>query len=538
MRRPRGFRTNQAVAAPAQPRMRPHTQDAPIGGWVTSTALARPVKRSARRLINGFPTSTGVRPRGGASQYADLGADPVESLWNYASGVTKRMYAAIAGSIWDVSGTPSEEVTGQTSDIYSTAQFDTGSGGNNYQYVVNGADKAQLFDGTSFQQVTGVSTPIAISGVDTALFAHVWVYRSRLYFIERNSLTVWYMPLNSVGGTAQDFTLSGAFKRGGKLVFGTTWSIDSGAGADDKWVVMTDQGEAAVFEGADPGAGSGDLDPWRSIGVYDISELAGSDRAAVMHAAGDPVICTVDGLVPLSQVLVKDPAALSVSAVSRQIEPDWKLEGAARSTMPWTLIKWPQMNMAIVGLPVVSDQASARSFVVNLQTGAWGEYLGWNIRSGCVHNGQAYAGTDTGLVIKLEDGGQDLGENYVFSYIPQFEDLGAPGVFKQVNQARITVRGRRPINIVPFVCTDYGEAFPTPPNVATDVAQDVWDTAIWDEAVWDAAGEATVNGRWMAVTGSGYAHALGAIATIGGAQAPDTEVVVVHATSQMGELVV
>lgn len=540
MRRPRGLRTHQAVPQAAQPRFRPYAFEAPIGGWVTSTQLARPVKRAARRIVNGFVSSTGVGPRGGASQYADLGSDPVKSLWNYAKGANKKMFAGIAGSIWDVSGAPSEEVTGQTSDIYATAQFDTGSGGGAYQYIVNGVDNPQLFDGSGFQ-AGGVGTataPIAITGCTPSTFIDVWVYRSRLYFIEAGTLTVWYLPLNSVGGAAADFTLSGAFKRGGKLIKGTTWSIDAGDGADDKWVVITDQGEAAVFEGSDPGAAASDPDPWRQIGIYDISAIAGSDRAALMHAAGDPVVCTVDGLVPLSQVLVKDPAALSVAAVSRQIEPDWKLEGVARSSMPWTLIKWNEKNRAIVGLPVVNAQSTARCFVVNLQTGAWSEYLGWDIRSGCVHMGQAYAGTSDGLVIKLEDGGTDLGANYTFGYIPQFDDLGASGARKQVDLARITVRGTRPITIEPFVCTDYAEAFPAPPNVASDVSEDVWDTALWDVAVWDAAGEATVNSRWRAVVGVGYAHAVGVIATIGNELAPDTEVVVTHATGQMAGFVV
>ena len=47
--------------------------------------------------------------------------------------------------------------------------------------------------------------------------------------------------------------LSGASTKGGKLLFGATWSIDAGDGTDDKCVFVTDNGEVLVFTGSDPG---------------------------------------------------------------------------------------------------------------------------------------------------------------------------------------------------------------------------------------------------------------------------------------------
>ena len=46
--------------------------------------------------------------------------------------------------------------------------------------------------------------------------------------------------------------LSGAATKGGKLLFGATWSIDAGDGIDDKCVFVTDQGELLIFTGSDP----------------------------------------------------------------------------------------------------------------------------------------------------------------------------------------------------------------------------------------------------------------------------------------------
>lgn len=523
------------VAAP--PRAMPPADytafEAPIGGWVTNTQLARPVPRSARLLRNWYPTETGIMPRGGSSQLASLGTDPVKSLFTYKSGTTKRLYAAIAGSIWDISGTPAEDVTSQTSDTYSTTQFDTGSGGSNYLVAVNGADNMQLYDGTSWQSggVDSSSSPISITGVNTSDLIFVWPYRNRLYGIQKNSLTVWYLGLDSVGGSASDMTLSGIAKKGGNLIMGGSWSIDSGAGPDDKWWVATDQGELIVFQGADPGASD-----WSHIGTYDIGKPMGAN--AQMRAGGDVLIATNDGLVPFSQALVKDTAALKMDAVSRNIAPDWVREARARTSLPWSLIKWPEGGKAIVGLPVVSDGVEPLCYVVNLNTGAWCEYYGWDVRCLAEHNGNVYFGTSNGKVMKAEDTGKDGTMPYVAKYIGQFDHLRQRGRSKEMKMMRVVLRGSRPITVQPSCAVNFQESLPSPPNAAADSSGDTWDNGLWDEAIWDSAGVATASSRWESVVGFGFSHAPCLQATIGAALAPDAEVVEIGALYQGGNIVV
>ena len=69
-------------------------------------------------------------------------------------------------------------------------------------------------------------------------------------FVKRDSLKAYYLPVASIGGAAQDVSLSGVFQRGGKLLLGATWSLDSGDGMDDKCVFVSDRGEAAIYSGA------------------------------------------------------------------------------------------------------------------------------------------------------------------------------------------------------------------------------------------------------------------------------------------------
>lgn len=518
-----------AVQPQARPPARPYTFVSPVSGWVTNMNLSAASKGAALVLDNWFPTQTGIRLRGGSSQVADIGSDPVESLFTYISGAIKKMFAADAGSIWDVSGTPSEEVTGQSAGQYSTQQFENAGG--KWLYAVNGSDKAQLYNGSAWQQVTAVSTPIAVTGVSTDLFAATWVYRDRFYFIERNSLKVWYLAIDAIGGAAADMTLAGIFRKGGSLLFGTTWSTDSGDGADDKWVVVTTEGEVAVFEGADPEA-----DDWSQIGRYDISQPLGMN--ATMRAGGDVVIATRDGLVPLSQAMVKDPSELTLAAVSRAIEPDWKVEVAARSSLPWWIVKWPDASMAIVGLPVLNSSTPPRCFVVNVETGAWCRYTGWDIRSLVVHNGRAYFGTSDGLIMKAEDGGSDNGANYVCAYAGHFDHLGARALTKVVALARATFRASKPFAPQLSASVNYAQMFPAPPNSASNSSDDVWDTGIWDTAIWDSAAAQTVLTKWEGLASVGFVFAPQIQVTCGVTQRPDAELMSIDVMSSMGGIVV
>ena len=72
--------------------------------------------------------------------------------------------------------------------------------------------------------------------------------------------------------------LAGAATKGGKLLFGASWSIDAGDGIDDKCVFVTDLGELLIFTGSNPA----DAANWRQEGRYQIGAAAGHERA---HAA-------------------------------------------------------------------------------------------------------------------------------------------------------------------------------------------------------------------------------------------------------------
>jgi hypothetical protein len=521
-----------------------------------SLALAQP--GAALVMENIFPTQTGGRLRGGSQKYATVGSGLVQSLMVYRSGVSERMFASYNGGIYDVSAPvnvgiiPAPSVTGQTSDYYSTAQFATAGG--EFMIAVNGTNLHQVFNGASWAQ----NTP-AITGVSSATFSHVWSYRNRLFFVQKNTKTAWYLPVDSIGGAAQQFTLDGIFKDGGSLDFGATWSADGGDGLNTYCVFFSTTGEAAIYKGSNPSS----LTDWAIVTLCEVTKPLGKN--ATMQAGPDLLIATAEGLIPLSEAMKKDPAALSLSAVSRNIEPIWNGNSTERSSRPWEIIKWPEKNMAIVSVPALfapgltdgrwgfgvwgtavwGEGAAnvlsqpAYCLVVNIQSGAWTIYTGWDVQCLAYFNGGVYFGTATGAVMQAEVGGNDNGKPYVCRYAGLFERLTGISHTKQLHLARATwTYGQEFTDKISF-STNYKTVWPTAPNAAAgNNSADVWDVGRWDQMKFDAQIGENIRAEWVSVGKSGYTVSPMAQVTVGGVSAPDAELVSIDLTYEEGGVVV
>lgn len=495
---------------------------APVRGWVPNEALANSKSGGARILENWFPTKTSARLRGGSRKYATISTGPVLRLWTYKSGVVEQFFASDQGNIFDISSVanpsviPTAKVTGQSSGYYSTAQF--GTAGGDYQYIVNGSNDAILYDGATFKKINAASTP-AITGIATNKFSFVWSFASRLFFIEKDTMNVWYLPVDSIGGLAKKFSLAGVFQEGGSLLMGGKWSMDAGDGLDDKWVVVSTEGEVAVFQGTNPESAT----DWQKVGIYKITPPLGMN--CQMQAGGDLLIGTEDGIVPISQAVNKDEAALSLASVSVNIEPEWKKEVISRRTLPWEIMKWPTNNMMVVSLPVPVEGVSPCCFVANLETGAWTKFTEWNTRCVGLYTSYGFFGTNTGTIHQMEVGGSDDGMPYVCTYVGVPDHLKSPGAFKIVNNARATF-----LSNVPFIpkisaSTNYEIKLPPPPASVPNFPTDTWDSGLWDVARWDSATAAMAVTKWVSVGASGFVASPQIQVTCGFIALPKTELV-------------
>lgn len=526
--------TARSYGNEAQPRQaaRAYTFPAPTRGLVLTDNIAAPQPMGARVFDNWLPTATGPRCRGGSQKFATLDG-AVTFLAAYKTGGIERLFGATEGNVYDITSPvsadviPTPVITGQGSGDYDAQQF--GTAGGDFLYLVNGSDHVQIYDGAGWQEVTDVSTPFAITGVDTSDLSSVWSHGNRLYFAEKDSLSVWYLPANSVAGEAGKLSLKGVVNRGGHVLFGGTWSIDAGAGLDNMWFAITSEGEVAVYKGTNPG----DLTAWALTGVYQIDKPLGA--GAVMKAGGDVLIATESGLVSLSAAVQKDRAALADIAPTALIKPLWQ-DMVADYSNGWHIARWPDKNILIVAAS--SSARDDETLVASLQTGAWSRWTNIGARCVAYFAGDVYAGGNDGTVKILESGGSDMGAPYTCTYIGAHESMGAEGVTKTVRNVRAKIRSGHAVEASVGALPDYSTSLPFDPASIPEFSIGGWDEGLWDEAIWDAGTELTgVYDAWASGGVTGYVIAPFFQITIGITPTPMIELSSVDVTYDAGALV-
>lgn len=549
----------EARRAPARPSAQKPTVyktatiPAPTLGLIANANIASPPPGGAEQLENFLSTATGAILRRGCAQHGSLGvSDPVRSLFAYANGNNRKMFATTDDAIFNVTSPTlsynlvdnlgnsmttdtgdhlvlfSEEaiipdVTGLTGGDWVSTQFATSGGV--YLRLVNGFDVPRVYDGAAW------STTPTITGTDPTRFSYLWPYKQRLFFVEKDSLNAWYLPADSIGGAAVLLPLGSIFTRGGSLLFGSSWSLETGTGGlSEQCIFVSTEGEVAVFQGSDPASAS----TWSRVGVYRIGKPLGKN--AHFRAGGDIVICTDIGAIPLSQALQKDFAVLSPSAVSAQIETIWNTEVRNRPTLDWKSLVWSSNQMAVVAPPVTSGQPTVL-YVVNTRTGGWSKFTGWDVRCLLVFNDRLFYGSDNGIVVEANVTGQDMGVPYVGVYTPLFSDLGAPGR-KVASMTRVVTKSVFDPKEKLSMQKDYRVVLPAPPAANAVSLGNVWGAGIWGVSRWGGAQVKTSFGTWKSTPQNGDVLSPALQITSGNISPLDTEIVRTDVTYQLAEMVV
>lgn len=506
------------------------TFPAPVRGWILNENLATVQPAGARILDNWLCTPTGVRPRGGSVKHATL-TGPVTALFAYNS-TTDAFFGATADAIFTITSPADPEValtatiTGQTSGDYSTAQF--GTAGGDFLYAVNGTDDPQLFNGTTWTAIDGASTP-AITGVTTSGLSQVWSFANRLFFVQGGTMVAWYLPVDSIGGAANSFSLAGVFRKGGALLFGTAWSQDSGAGLDDKCIFVSTEGEVAVYAGTNPGSAA----DWALQGIYAMPKPLGKN--AYTQAGGDVLIATEVGLIPVSAAIQNDLAALESKAVSRPITPYWQFQ-ARTIASGWQLVKAQRRGIMYISQPDTSG-VSSTALAVNLLTGAWSRCTGWDTRCMGYYADNAYFGAGDDCVYLMDTSGSDAGAIYTALFLGQHEHLGVYGLQKTVLQMRAMFQVGSPINPQLSALPNFSEATSSPPSSAAEYTTDEWDSGLWDSATWDADAVLESSANWVGVGVTGSVIAPELQLTFGVTPTPQVELVAIDVEFRSGAMV-
>ncbi len=446
---------------------------APTKGWRSDEGASREQPGAAIRLINWTPEADAVRIRRGYASHATGMTNDVETLMVYTSGSATTMFAAAGAVIYDVSsaGAGSSSLTSLSSARWSWTNMSTSGG--KFLVIANGSNTVRQWSGSAW------SAPAITGPSATSDLIWVWVHKQRLWFIQKTSTKAWYLPVDSIAGAATEFEIGSLFKKGGRLVAGATWSVDAGDGMDDLNVLITSEGEVAIYSMSDPS----DPTTLSMKGIYFVGKPIG-DRC-LHQVGGELLVITYAGVVPLSKVIQVDASTLNAQAITGPIRVDYA--NAARdfgSYTGWQLVSYPKTNLLILNIPIIQG-STAKQYVMNLLTGAWSEWSSINALSWVVYNENLYFGDTSGVVYKADTGSADNGAAITAEMILTFSQLGATGRQKHIGLIRPNVEANVGSRGTVYPLADYKTSYSsdTSGDVANNTAA-LWDTAVWDDSVW------------------------------------------------------
>lgn len=333
-------------------------------------------------------------------------------------------------------------------------------------------------------------------GVDTTKFVHVNLFKNRLYFVEKDTLNAWYLPVDAISGELKPLYFGGVATQGGKLMAMGTWTLDAGQGADDYAVWATSMGEVIVYNGTDPNS----VDNWLLKGVWQFGYVF-SHRCFYKYG-GDLLMLNQDGLVPLTGSLQSsrlDPRVFLTDKIFYEISQQVQFNSERPG---WQILYYAKPNMLIVNIP---DANGTKQFVMHNISKAWASFEGIDASCWDLKYDKCYFGGD-GFVGQFWESGSDDGELISATCQQAYSYFDMPGQQKRFTMVRPTffidagVPAYYAAINVDFNTINYlGNVVFNPDFTSIGI----WDTAIWDQSVW--GGGFTSYQAWNGVQGIGYA---------------------------------
>jgi hypothetical protein len=387
------------------------------------------------------------------------------------------------------------------------------------QVTITGASPA-AYNGTYIITVTGLATftyvmattpassattvgsyavQLYITGVNSANLIHVNLFKNRLFYTQKDSLKVWYLPVNAIGGAAEQLDFGGIARNGGYIQAMATWTLDAGQGADDYAVFITNMGEVIVYNGTDPA----DAATWALKGVWQLGYVY--NRRCFFKWSGDVLLLTQDGLVPLASALQSSRLDPRINLTDKIFYAISQAASLYSGNFGWQVMYFASPNMLLINVPT---NAGTQQFVMHTITKSWGQFTGINANCFEMNGDQLYFG-GLGLVGKYFDGYSDNGTNINASVQQAYSYFDAPGQLKRFTLVRPilqTDNGAPSVLCGINVDFDYQNQLGTVTFNPSATSLGVWDGAIWDTSSW--GGNLSLNKIWQSVSGLGFSGGM------------------------------
>jgi hypothetical protein len=384
-------------------------------------------------------------------------------------------------------------ISGATEANYNGSYAITVTGASTFTYTMATAPAANA-------TVVGTYTVLGITGVNSNTFVNINMCQDRLFFVQKDTMTFWYLAVESIGGAASDFPLGSIARSGGFLQAMGTWTLDAGYGVDDLSAFVTSMGEVIVYKGTNPS----DPNAWSLVGVWQMGQTFA--RRCFYKFGGDLLLLTQDGLVPMS-------AALQSSRLDPRINLTDKIFYAVSqaATQYYALFGWQinffaSENMLILNIP---NGTNYDQYVMHTITKSWAKFTGINALCWEVSGDNKIYFGSTGFVGDFYSQTSDAGANIVATAQQAYSYFDSRGQNKRFTLVRPILQTD---NGLPTVLCGISTDFDTVP-LTTQIAFNpnivntgIWDVSEWDEANW--GGGLTVTKFWQGVNGIGFAASI------------------------------
>jgi hypothetical protein len=478
------------------------TKAAPVLGWNAKDAIASMKELFAVILDNLWPNGATVDLRKGSSDHVTGIASAVETLAAYRPKTgSQKLFSWAGGSIYDASAAGAvgaAVVSGLTNARWQHVNFGNSAG--HFMLCVNGADDMRVYDGAAWTTINAGSVP-SITNVLTNTLIGAFLFKERPWYIQKDTLSLWYPAAGAFAGALVEFPLQGVFKKGGYLMAGGNWTLDAGDGIDDLMVLISSEGEVVIYQGVDPASLS-------KVGTFTIGKPIG--RRCMNPLGNDLNIITTDGVIPISKVIGNGDTNKAIALTDNIQNAMAQAVGLYGSRFGWEATFYPDANMLLLNVPLADGLQ--QQFAMNTITKAWARFLpkgncpGWPANCFEVFNGSLYFGGAT-FVRKAWTGTADVTKSIEAEVLPAFNAFGFGDRELQFLQVRLIIGwDSNPAEIKIGIDVDFSQTTPTSQITLPSTDGGTWDSGTFDAAEW--SGTIVDNKNWYGVEGTGYTGAL------------------------------
>ena len=470
---------------------------APVGGWNTQDPEAAMEAIYGTQMDNYFPERGKVQTRRGSTQYALTGGTtPVQSLFNWVSGADDKLFAFSDTNLYDVTD---PAVVTEISGVTVTEGRWRGVNMNGQGILVNGTDEPLRIDGTGAWVAHGFSG----TGLTVANLNQVAVFKNRMFFLEKDSPNLWYGDLNAITGTLNKINLGLVNEMGGNCVAVGSLTLDTGVGVDDLLAIFMSRGHVLVYAGTDPSTAN----TWQISGIFHLGAVIG--ERPLVKLGGDLIAITSDGYIPLLQFLGagREQRQLAISdkiapSVTEAVRMYGKTEG-------WQPILYSEGNWLLFNVPA----SPSEQHVMNVQTGAWCRFIGYDAHCWETYKGSLYYGTDGGKILQADSGGSDDGASIRGIARGAYNYLGSP-YDKQFRLLRAHIESDAAGSDVGIgASVDFDRNIPTLTAGTVTESGTQWDTGLWDTFEWGSGLARSRAWQGIAVKGAAISVHVGSFTT-------------------------